>query len=254
MEMLDPCGGSQYEEINYMTKGNDIVEGAKGAAKAFIGRVPVVGEIISGYDAYRRAQFSRDTREFLAMLYSGMESLAEKLDFSWLSTDEGETFARKVVESAIDGQLADKRELFANALINGIRQRQTDDLLKLKFIDVLRNLSKASLMILSEMHVFLSANVRGPGRTPSPTEPYPMVDTGDVVSKLRGKYDPYLIASAIWEMQSQGLFDQTAEWGGRGSDGSSQSPGGFADALAYTDFTCRFVEFITLPRADVNKQ
>jgi len=236
-----------------MTKGKDIIEGTKGAVKALIGRLPALGELISGYDAYRHAQFERETKEFLEVLESGLESLSEKPDFSWLSTPEGETFAYKVAESAIDAQIADKRELFSNALINGIRQKETDDLVKLKFIDVLRNLSKASLMILSEMHEFLSANVRGPGRVPPPNKPYPVVDTGDIVSKLRGKYDPYLIASAMWEMQSQGLFDQIAEWGGRYPDGSIHSEGGFSSALAYTDFTCRFVEFITLPKADTNK-
>ena len=231
-----------------MTNGKDIIEGVKGAGKALLGRFPGINEAISGYDAYRQAQFERETKMFLEVLESGIGSLSEKLDLSWLSTTEGETFAYKVVESAIDAQLADKRELFANALINGIRQSDTDDLLKLKFIDILRNLSKASLMILSEMHEFLSINVRGPGRTPPLNEPYPLVDTGDIVSKLRGKYDPYLIASAMWEMQSQGLFDQTAEWGGTGPDGSVQSQGGFSSTLAYTDFTCRFVEFVTLQK------
>ena len=235
-----------------MTKGKDIIEGAKGAGKALLGRLPVLNELISGYDAYHQAQFERETKEFLEILKSDIESLSENLDLSWLSTPEGETFAYKVVESAIDAQLADKRELFSKALINGIRQKDTDDLLKLKFIDILRNLSKASLMILSEMHEFLSPNVRGPGRTPPLNKPYPMVETRDIVSRLRGNYDPYLIASAMWEMQSQGLFDQIAEWGGRSPDGSIQSQGGFDSNLAYTDFTCRFVEFITLPKTDTN--
>lgn len=236
-----------------MTNGKDIIEGVKGASKALIGRAPILGEMIAGYDSYRHAQFERHTKEFLNVLESGIESLSERLDISWLSTPEGETFAYKVVESAIDAQLADKRELFSNALINGIRRSEGDILLKLKFVDILRALSKASLMILSEMHGFLSANVRGQGRNP-PNEPYPLVSKHDIVAKLRGRYEPFLIASAIWEMQSQGLFDEIAEWGGRSPDGSFKSPGGFSDALAYTDFTCRFVEFITLPETKNNGQ
>ncbi len=235
-----------------MTNGKDIIAGVNGALKALAGKIPILNELISGYDAYRHAQFERETKKFLEVLHSGIESLSEKLDLSWLSTPEGETFAYKVVESAIDAQIADKRELFANALINGISKKDTDELLKLKFIDILRNLSKASLMILSEMHEFLSGNVRGPGRKPPRNQPYPIVKTGDIVSKLGAKYDPYLIASAIWEMQSQGLFDETAEWG-IGQDGHIQSKGGFSSALAYTDFTCRFVEFITLPKTEINQ-
>lgn len=93
------------QEIHYVTKGKDIVEGAKGAGKALIGRLPVLNELISGYDAYRHAQFERETKEFLEVLESDIESLSDKLDCSWLSTPEGETFAYKAVESAIDAQL-----------------------------------------------------------------------------------------------------------------------------------------------------
>ena len=48
--------------------------------------------------------------------------------------------------------MEDKQELFINALINGVRDKETSNLEKLKFIDILRHLSLASLMILADMH------------------------------------------------------------------------------------------------------
>ena len=149
-----------------------------------------------------------------------------------------------MLDCAVDAQLADKKALFANALVNGAIASGVSPLEKLKFVDMLRQMSKASLMVLADMHSTLSADVRGPGRQPVSTKPYPLVEPMRIAEQLSSKYDPYLVESTLREMESQGFFSSTGEWT-RQQDGSSRPGGGFATALSYTDFTCRFVEFIT---------
>ena len=46
-------------------------------------------------------------------------------------------------------------------------------------------------------------------------------------------------------MESQGLFSRTGEWR-KNSTGTFVEGGGFSTDLCYTDFTARFVEFVTL--------
>jgi len=235
-----------------MPKVSDVIAGGIGSAKAFASRLPIVGEIIAGFDSYRNARFERETTEFLHHLDTALAQVGESFDPSWFASPDGERYARKVLDCAVDAQLADKKELFAKALLNGAIVEQIDLVEKFKFIDILRQLSRAALMVLADMHEFLGPDTRGPGRTPPTNKPYPLVDPKRIAERLSSKYDPYLIEASLSEMQGQGLFSSTGEWN-RQADGSSRPGGGFSEALAYTDFTCRFVEFITLQCKDTTR-
>ncbi len=228
-----------------MAKVTDVIAGGIGSAKALASRVPVIGEMIAGFDSYKSAQFERETKDFLQHLDTAILQVGTKFDASWFATADGEKFARKVLDCAIDAQLSDKKELFVKALLNGALSPEMELIEKLKFVDILRHLSRAALMVLSDMHQLLAPEARGPGRTPPTNKPYPHVDPKRIAESLSAKYDPYAVESALCEMQGQGLFSSTAEWTLQPS-GSYRSGGGFSDALAYTDFTCRFVEFITI--------
>jgi hypothetical protein len=231
-------------------KGDDVAAGVVGTIKSVVSRVPLLGEMIAGWDAYPSARFERETQEFLKALDSALVRFGQKLDPSWFATLDGEKFARKVLDCAVDAQLADKKELFANALVNGAVNANASPIEKLKFVDMLRQMSLASLMVLADIHSVLSPDVRGAGREPLSNKPYPLVDPKRIAERLSPKYGPYLVESAMQEMQSQGLFSSTGEWT-RQKDGSSRPGRGFADALTYTDFTCRFVEFITVRETPV---
>ncbi|MGA2553264.1 MAG: hypothetical protein ABSF20_00590, partial [Smithella sp.] len=115
----------------------------------------------------------------------------------------------------------------------------------LKFVDILRHLSLASLMILADMQPLYENKIKRPNRSNSNLDINPLVDIDKIAQKLSHKYHPFLINSAIYEMESQGLFSNIHEWH-KTTNGTYVSGSGFATALAYTDFTCRFVEFITL--------
>ena len=73
---------------------------------------------------------------------------------------------------------------------------------------------------------------------PTNAETYPLSD----------KYDPYLVTSAVSELESHGLFNTIGEWR-KGANGRYTPRGGFATEMCYTDFAARFVEFINTRRA-----
>jgi hypothetical protein len=136
-----------------------------------------------------------------------------------------------------------------NALVHGIEDQNTQQLEKLKFVDMLRQLSRASLMVLAEMDQMFSGQVRGPGRSPDPTTALPQVDAGRIAESLSDRYDPYLVTAAVAELEAQGLFSRTGEWR-KDASGRYRPGSGFATEMCYTDFAARFVEFIRTPRSN----
>ena len=223
----------------------DLLQALSGTTKAALSLVPGLGQAIAGYDAYKKSQFDRNIIKIIEHLQNKIGDLQAFFKSDWINTEKGQQFSRKVFDSAFDAQLEDKQELFINAFINGITDQRTTALEKFKFIDMLRNLSRASLMVLAEMHKMFKKQVRGPGRDPDPVSPFPLVDPGRIAESLSKMFHPYLVTASINEMESQGLFSRTGDWR-KGSDGSYSPGGGFATELCYTDFAARFVEFIMM--------
>ncbi len=223
---------------------NDLLEALLGTTKSAASLLPVLGQIIAGYDSYKRSSFDRNVLNLIENLSQKVDNIGEFFQNNFFKTKEGEKFARKVIDAALDTQLEDKQELFINVLVNAPYSQSISELEKLKFVDMLRHLSRASLMILAEIHTLFLPQVRGPGRNPEPTGSYPLVAPDDISEKLSDKYDPYLITSSISEMESQGLFSRTGEWRKDPTTGRSMPGGGFATEMCYTDFSARFVEFI----------
>ncbi len=222
----------------------DLLEALSATTKSALSIVPGLGQAIAGWDAYKRSAYDRNVLKVIEGLSERLEDIEGFFQQDYFKTNEGQQFARKVFDSAFDIQLEDKQELFLNALINGTRNISLSELEKLKFIDILRHLSRASLMILSEIHKMFIDQVRGPGRHPNLTSSYPLVNAISIAEKLSDKYNPYLVTSSISEMQSQGLFCNIGEWRKDINSGKQLSGGGFASELCYTDFAARFVDFI----------
>jgi len=212
-------------------------------AKSTLSLIPGLGQAIAGWDAYKRSSSERNLRRVISHLQNKVEDLGSFCSDEWIQSEEGQQFARKVFDSAFDAQMEDKQELFINALINGVREKDVSNLEKLKFVDILRHLSLASLMILSDMNLIFEGKVKRPGKTDQALSGSPLVDRNKIAGELSDKYDPYLVNASIYEMESQGLFSNIHEWR-KTPDGKYASGGYFHDALSYTDFTCRFVEFI----------
>jgi len=225
---------------------NDLLQALKGTAKSALSIIPGLNQAIAGWDSYQRSNFERNLLKVISQLRDRVENVESFFSDEWIKTDNGKQFSRKVFDCAFDTQLEDKQELFINALINGVKDKQTPYLEKLKFLDMLRHLSRASLMVLAEMHKMFISNVRGPNRNANSISAFPLIDSKTISDKLSSSFHPYLTTSAISEMESQGLFSRTGEWRKSSHDGSYISGGGFSTDVCYTDFTARFVEFITI--------
>jgi hypothetical protein len=225
----------------------DLVAALSGTTKSALALIPVVGQVIAGWDAYKRSSFQRNVQQLIDDLSQKVDDVEVFFGTDYFQTEEGQLFARKVIDAALDPQLEDKQELFVNTLINAPTSQNIGELQKLKFVDTLRHLSKAAVMVLAEMHKVLLSQVRGPGRNPDPVQSFPLVDPTNIAEKLSDTYDPYLVTSAISEMESQGLFSRTGEWR-KDWRGHYMPNGGFATEMCYTDFAAKFVEFITVTR------
>ena len=222
----------------------DLSEALSGTAKSALSLIPGLGQAIAGWDAYKRSSFDRNLKKTISYLADKVDDLGSFFSDDWIKSEDGQQFSRKVFDSAFDTQMEDKQELFINALVNGVRDKETSNLEKLKFVDILRHLSLASLMILADMHQIFKWKVKGRGHPGTLIEGSPLVDPSKIAQELSNKYHPYLINASIYEMGSQGLFSNIHEWR-KGTNGKYISGTYFNDALSYTDFTFRFVEFIT---------
>ncbi len=230
--------------MNLTQRETDYWHALLGIVKSTVSLAPGIGQVISGYDAYKQSIFERNLKTTLKYLTEKIKDIPDFLANDWIRTEEGQQFIWKVFDSALDAQLADKQELFINALINGINTETLTNLEKLKFVDMLRHISLPTLHILAEMHLRFIDQVRGPNRNPDPIQPFPQVNASRIADELSSKFDPYLVISAVSEMEGQGLFSTVGEW--RKNPNGFVQGSGFSSELCYTDFTAKFVEFITL--------
>ncbi len=113
----------------------DLLSGATGAFKYFISRAPAIGEALAGIDAYNKSKFERGLKEIIDLLVEKDDDIEDLFSNEWLLTDDGKVFIHKAFDSALDSQIAEKRELFVNALINGVQNKQITNLENLKIIN-----------------------------------------------------------------------------------------------------------------------
>ena len=224
-----------------------LLETLSSTAKAAIATVvPGLGVAISGWDAYNRAKLDQSVEALINNLQAKTDDLQKLFDSEWLKSPDGQQFSWKVVDSALDVQLIDKQDFFANAFVNGVRSHDMAQLEKLKFLDMLRHLSLTALVVLSEIDKLFAGQVRRPNRSTDPTGAYPLVDAEAIAEKLSSKHHPYLVIAAVKELESEGLFSKIGEWTKR-PDGTYHKGGGFMTELCYTDFSARFADFIRNP-------
>lgn len=220
------------------------VDALSGTAKSALSLIPGLGQAIAGWDSYKRSAFERNLNRVISHLQNKIEDLSSFTSGEWIQSEDGQEFARKIFDSAFDAQMEEKQELFINALINGVSDQSLSKIEKLKFVDILRHLSLAALMVLSDMHILFKDRTKRPGKPNSDVTGSPLVDSTKVAEELNDKHHPYLVHAAICEMESQGLFSNIHEWRERPSGGYASGTY-FDSALSYTDFTFRFVEFIS---------
>ena len=214
-----------------------------GMVKGLARQVPVLGTIIDGVDAYLTEERFRAVAETQRLLAEKLEVVADRLDPSWLRTEEGKRFAAKAVESAADVQLSDKRELFINAFIHGV-SGDHDSFEKMRFIDLLRSLSRDSLDLLCVLHKRFSGMLdpaKGMSRD---------LQSSNIAAMFAPElgWDPYRVESAFKELSSAGLFSGVTRWA-TDDAGNSRALSSYPGE-AYTQYTERFVQFIKNPTSD----
>jgi hypothetical protein len=235
MSLLSP----QEREARYQA----LVTGLKRVAD----QIPVVGLLFAPHDtlaAYERAKFEHHVRQLLEYLVGEVKDMRALFSNPWLRSDEGQLFARKVIDCALDSQLEDKQQLFGNVLIHGREDHELPNLEKLKFVDILRHLSRAALDVLAEIHPMYKNLVIRPGRARDGRTGSPQISVEEVIRRLSKKFHPFLIESAIAEMTSIGLFSRYSGWY-QLPDGEYHTESYVERPIMYSDFTARFVEFIT---------
>jgi len=225
------------------TRSQHGLEALKGAGKALVSRLPVFGELIAGWDAYKRSQLERYVQNLLGYLQKRVDNVEELFSEEWITSDEGQQFARKVVDCAVNAELEDKHQLFANALINGIQDRQLSTLEKLKFVDMLRHLSLASLCVLAEMHKLYGRHIIYADK-PKTNQAAPQISPQGLIPQLSPKLHPYVIESALGEMQAVGLFSRFTAWR-LGGDGQFRDDSSIENPKIYGEFAGKFVAFIS---------
>ncbi|HPD06218.1 MAG TPA: hypothetical protein PLJ75_13230, partial [Spirochaetota bacterium] len=135
-----------------------------GMGKSLLSKFPIIGVLIEGYDSYKSYQNDRLIKKALKNLSDRIEEIEKICHDDWIKTQDGKIFVYKIMDCILDSQLEDKQEYFINTLINGINDKQLSTLDKYNFIDILRKLSKNSLIILSELYNLYKDVVRIPGR------------------------------------------------------------------------------------------
>lgn len=212
------------------SKRHGLVKAAAGVtietAKELLSQIPLVGALIEGVKSYKEDIEEQQREEFVQALVARVEKV--EAGSQWFQTDEGQEFVKKVVATALNAEYADKVNYLANALANG--PQVPEDALRLKFVELVRQLSKSALYLLA-------AAVENTSDTG-------IVYSGALASKLGWK--PQLADACVRELGAAGVFSSVKEWYWE-SQGEYYQPSLYSDKgqLLVTDLTRWFAAFIS---------
>jgi hypothetical protein len=198
-----------------------------GAAAELAKKIPVLDCLIAGAERYYESIQHQQREEFVLVLADKLQKVTENAE--WYQTREGQQFAKKVISSAMNAEYADKVEYFANALVNGPSLAPNDPHV-LKFVELLRKLSKASLEVLAVLvknarEVILTGN--------------PRVYPASLAVSMN--WHPSLAEACIQELHSEGVLSLVIEWS---QDGQGYRKARWTeDAPNVTQFTIKFANF-----------
>jgi len=99
-------------------------------------------------------------------------------------------------------------------------------------------------MVLADMHPMFEPMVSRPGRAVGPSTPSPTINPVMLAFEFRDRYtEPYLMTAAISEMEGEGVLSRA----GASGEQLMQAPSlaGFSTEHYYTNFSAKFVEFIS---------
>lgn len=173
----------------------DLMKALSGTSKSVLSLIPGISQAIAGWDAYKRSSFERNLNKIISHLQNKVKNLELLFSSEWIKTQEGKRFSRKIFACALDAQIEDKQELFINALINGVIDKNLTYIEKLKYTDILRNLSLSAIMVLADINNLIQNN-----------NLTAVFDPNKVAEILGSKYDPHLVEASVDELRSQGVL------------------------------------------------
>ena len=206
-------------------KSKAMIAGVSEAAIEAIKLLPGAGSLIEGVRKYHHHIEEQQREEFVRLLSERLEKIEE--DLEWYSTESGERFVRKTFATALNAEYADKLEFLANALVNG-PSLGNDDAHRLKFIEMIRSLSRPALNVL-----VASLN-------------HPIKTDQIIIEELATymKWPPHLVDACVAELRSYGAYSSVISWN-VGRDGTvSKSQYLDGNGCAKTSLTRRFAQFI----------
>ena len=161
--------------------------------------------------------------KFLKKLSEEISYNKELFNDNFYKTVEGRIFSIRILDIATECQYMEKIDFFINALINIKNDFSSDE--KIKFIDLIRNISLPSLKIFAHI---ISVNKQMNKKS---------VDAHIIADNL--KMEPFFVNSCLSELKSQGIISD--DLGGDESDNpDSIMLGGYI----ITEFSNSFFEFI----------
>ena len=83
---------------------NNLLEALLGTTKSAVSMLPVLSQIIAGYDSYKRSSFDRNVRNLIENLSQKVDNIGEFFQNNFFKTEEGEKFARKVFRHPVRRQ------------------------------------------------------------------------------------------------------------------------------------------------------
>ena len=118
-------------------------------------KIPPFNSLITGIQEYQAKMAELERESLFYDLDLKVHKLEKQLDDigEWYSSTEGQEFYKKTVASILNWEYSDKREFFINAMLNApfLQASQMD---RLKYVELLRSLSKPALTILANTHGF----------------------------------------------------------------------------------------------------
>ncbi len=217
-----------------------VKSGLWGAVKSFAKRVPLWGDLVEGLEKCQDSIKEQTRIQMLGHLENRINNLNDEFKNKlqeYFNTQEGQLFCIKIMETALNAEYMDKQEIFVNALFNASDRNVSEDE-KLRFIDLIRHLSKVALNVLYAIYEKYDKQLES-------TISLPQIIIRDVVTETHQKfqYSPELTDSAVRELRNIGLFSNVLYWN---KSSSRISEGQYVNdtSFFYTLYTRRFIKFI----------
>lgn len=207
------------------------------------GRFALAKGALDLWKNYTQTREIEGLHEFLSYMAEQVGDIHQLLSDPYLKTEEGQRFAHKIIAAAVDPTLAEKRQLFANALINGVRHKEFGDFDRLRFVDLLIKLSAVSLVQLAEIHKRCEIALLQ-GRHPE-WESVGLYPDGKPRTKFPADSDVHFTDATLRELRSVGLLGKIRY--GREKAGTLKAIVISTEANYYNAFSRAFSRFIAAP-------